>query len=572
VTALSESSPRAVLKGVRLEWIVLGVLMAIAAALILHMGRGLTFFRDEWTFVIYRDGHEPANFLSSYAGHLLLWPTALFVLLFRTVGLDHYELYRLAALPWHLICALLVFLLARRRVGDLVALAPATIVLFLGSSWMDILWPFQVSFTGAIAFGLAALLILDRDDLPGDVAACVCLLIALGWSGAALPFLPGVAVGLLVRRRFWRRIWVVAIPAVFYLLWLAKYGEQQVDYGEAVAHAPDYAWHMAGAGIAGITGLPLSAGPYLALLLAGVVVVRLWQLRRDSPLAWEALTMGIAFWGLTALARVQGNEPAAVRYVYPSAVFLLLLAVGLAPASAPRRAVAAAILVLTALTIPSNIEGFEEGRDDLLFTSNVTSAEVGALQLARGTVAPEYSPELNQFWGLPSSAFFAATDRYGSSPADSPDEIADSPDYARRRADATSIAALRVRLQRTPQALELADRPGPLRVSSSSVVGHSGGCLRLSAPNELAAEAVVPLSGLLIENASSHSPVTLSLRRFADGFHPLSEAVPPRSARLLRIPPDEERQRPWRVSIRSSEAKIAVCRVAPGASLARAAR
>jgi hypothetical protein len=572
VTALSESSPRAVFKDVRLEWVALAVLMAIAAALILYMGRGLTFFRDEWTFVIYRDGHEPANFLSSYAGHLLLWPTALYVFLFQTVGLDHYELYRLAALPWHLACALLVYLLARRRVGDLLALAPATVLLFLGSSWMDILWPFQVSFTGAIAFGLAAILLLDRDDFGGDAAACACLLISLGWSGAALPFLPGVAAGLLVRRRFWRRIWVVAIPAVLYLLWLAKYGDQQVEYAEAIRHAPDYALHMAGAGITGITGLPLAAGPYLALLLAATVLFRLWQLGRDSPLAWEALAMCIAFWGLTAIARVQGNEAAAVRYIYPSAVFLLLLAIGVAPTAPPRRGFAVAILMLAALTIPSNIEGFEEGRDDLLFTSNITSAEVGALQLARDSVAPDYSPELNQFWGLPASAFFAATDRYGSSPADSPDQIAASPEYARRRADATSIAALRVRQQRPPDAIELAGRPGPLRVSRGLVAGRRGGCLWLSALGGLAAEGVVPPPGLLIENASNRGPVSLSLRRFGDGFHRLSEAVPPRSARLFRIPIDGERRRPWRVSIHSSRGRIAVCRVAVVASLVRAAR
>jgi hypothetical protein len=541
VTALSESSPRAVLRRIRLEWVALAVLMVVAAALILYMGRGLTFFRDEWTFVLYRDGHEPANFLSSYAGHLLLWPTALYVFLFRTVGLDHYEIYRLSALPLHLACALLVFLLARRRVGDLVAIAPATILLFLGSSWMDILWPFQVSFTGAIAFGLVAFLILDRDDLLGDGIACACLLVALGWSGAALPFLPGVAAGLLVRRRFWRRIWVVAIPAGAYLLWLAKYGEQQVDYASAIRHAPDYVLKMAGAGVTGITGLPLAAGSYLALLLGILVAIRLWQLRRRSPLAWEALAAGLTFWGLTALARVQGNEPAAVRYVYPSAVFLLLLAVGLAPTGPPRRVVALAILVLAALTIPSNIEGFEEGRDDLLFTSNITSAEIGALELARDSVAPEYSPELNEFWGLPSAAFFAATDRYGSSPADSPAEIAASPDYARRRADATSIAALRVRLRRVR-------------------------CPRFSATKALAAEGVVPPRGLLIYNTSHRDPVTLSLRRFAHGFHRLAEAVPPGSARLLRIPPDEERRRPWRVSIRSGEGTVAVCRVAVAAS------
>lgn len=523
---------------------------AIAAGLILYMGRGLTFFRDEWTFVIYRDGHEPANFLSSYAGHLLLWPTALYIFLFRTVGLDHYELYRLAALPWHLVCALLVFLLARRRVGDLVAIAPATIVLFLGSSWMDILWPFQVSFTGAIAFGLAAILVLDRDDLLGDAVVCGCLVVALGWSGAALPFIPGVAVGLLVRHRFWRRVWVVAIPALLYLLWLAKYGEEQIDYGSALAHGPGYALHMVGAGIAGVTGLPLAAGPYLAVALAVLVVARLWRLGRDSALAWEALTMGLAFWGLTALARVQDNDPAAVRYVYPSALFLLLLAIGLAPPRPPRRAFAVAILILTALTLPSNIEGFEEGRDALVFTSNITSAEVGAMQLARGTVAPEYSPELNAFPGLPSAYFFVSVDRYGSSPGDSPAEIAASPEYARRRADATSIAALRVGLRRGRGPRDACREPP-------------------AAARET--EGILPSEGLGIRNRSG-APLHVELRRFAHLYSHEVGFVPPGAAAVLRVRPDSAPDWPWHFRLRF-RGPVSVCGLDLGRSaLARGQR
>jgi hypothetical protein len=558
MSALSACGRRAVFRGrVRLEWVALAMLMALAAALILYMGRGLTFFRDEWIFVIYRDGHDPANFLSSHAGHLLLWPTAFFVFLFRTVGLDHYELYRLTALPWHLLCALLVFLLARRRVGDLVAIAPATVLLFLGSSWMDILWPFQVAFTGAIAFGLAAILVLDRDDITGDALACGCLLVSLGWSGAGLPFVSGVAVGLLVRRRFWRRIWVPAVPAVAYLLWLAKYGEEHVDYGSVLSQVPDYVLHMAGAGITGISGLPLSTGPILALLLGLIVVVRLWQLGRDSPLAWEATTMGLAFWGATALARAQEHDPGAVRYIYPSAVFLLLLMVGLAPARTPSRWATVAVFVFVALALPSNLAGFGDGRSDLRFTSSVTSAELGALQLARPVVAPDYAPELNGFSNaVPAATFFAATDRYGSSPADSPEEIASSPEYARRRADATSIAALGVRL-----------RDAPARTGLTIV---RAGCVTLGDREGVEAESVVPRSGLLLK--SHGGPAELGLRRFAHGFHLLSEEVPPRSTRLLRIPADGERDRPWRVSITAGEGEIAVCRVSAGASRAEVAR
>jgi hypothetical protein len=543
-------------RGRALTWIALGVLMTGSAAVILYLGRDLTFFRDEWMFVLYRDGHEPLNLISSHAGHLMLWPVGLYVFLFRTVGLDHYEAYRVVALPTFLACAALVYLLSRRRIGDLAALAPAAILLFLGSSWMDILWPFQIGFTGAIAFGLGALLFIDRNDLRGDVLACLCLLIAIGWSGAALPAIPAVAAGLLVRHRFWRRVWVVAAPAAAYLLWALKYGQQHVDYAENLPHVPGYALKMAGAGITGISGLPASLGPALALILGALAAVRLWQVRRRSPLAWEAAAMTVSLLGLTALARAQEHDPTAVRYVYPSAISLLLLAVGLAPKGNPGRWATAAILALAALTMPSNIAGLQDGREDLRFTSDITSAELGALELARNSVAPEYSPEMNLFGGVPSAAFFAATDRYGSSPADSPQEIASSPEVARRRADATSIAALHVRLREAPARTGLAI--------------NRGRCVKLSDQGGAGAESIVPRAGLLIQ--SDGGSAELGLRRFANGFHPLSEEVPPRSTKLLRIPADGERHRPWRILIVASKGEIAVCRVSAGASRAGVAR
>jgi hypothetical protein len=551
--------------GLVAPWVALGALMATASALILYMGRGTTFFRDEWTFMITRDGHDATNFLSSYAGHLLLWPVAFFLFMFKAVGLDHYELYRLAALPWHLACALFVYLLARRRIGGVAALAPAGVLLFLGSSWMNLLWPFQIAFTGAIAFGLAAILALDRDDLPGDALACLSLLVAIGWSGVSLPFLAVVAAGLLIRRRFWRRLWVPALPAVVYLLWLTRYGDQQIDYAASLLQTPGYALKMAGAGITGISGLPAALGPYLAVLFGLCVAVRLQRLGRSSPLAWEALAGAVAFWGLTAVARVQEHDPTASRYIYPSAVFILLLAVGLAPLGAPRRGVTVAILALAVLTLPSNLAGFRAGRSDLRFSSNIASAELGAVQLGGRVAAPEYTPELNGFSGVPAAYFLSATYRFGSSPADSPDEIADSPEYARRHADDTLIAALRVRLHAAPAHARLSRDPIALRVGAGTVASRRGGCARLdSRAGGLTADGVLPAEGVLIESASS--PASVALRRFARDFHRLSPSVTVAGADTLRIVPDEDRRRPWHVRVLASGGPVTVCRLAPARS------
>jgi hypothetical protein len=529
--------------------------MAIASALILHLGQDLTFYRDEWTFVIYRDGHDLTNFISSYAGHLLLWPTALYVFLFHAVGLDDYGVYRLVGLLGHLACALLVYLLARRRVGDVVALAPAAVLLFLGSAWMDVLWPMQIVYTGALVFGLAAILALSREDLLGDALACLSLTIALGWSALGLPFLPGVATGLLVRRRLLRRIWVVAVPAAAYLLWALTSGDQHVDYAE-MAHVPGYLLELAGAGIAGIGGLPAATGPLLAIVLAVPVAFRLRSLGRQSPLAWEALALAISFWAVTAVARVQEHDPTAVRYVYPSVVFLLLLAVGLAPPRVPRGWVAAAVLALAALCLPSNIADLSAGSNDLRETSFQVSAELGAMQLARDRVSPEYTPELHGFPdAVPAAPFFAATDRYGSSPAATPREIADSPAYARHRADATSIAALRVGLHVAPGEGYPAVRRASFGASAGSIFRRSGGCVTADG-GKIDLVGLVPPVGLSIRSASR---VAVGLRRFGDDFSRLPESVPPDSTGFLDIPADRERTRPWKVRLVSRRGPLRVC-------------
>jgi len=517
---------------------VLAGLMVLASALMLYLGRGLNFYADEWLFIMYRDGHDVTNFISSYAGHLLLWPTAVYAFLFHAVGLHHYFVYRIVGIPLFLACALLVYLLARRRIGDVAALAPAGLLLFLGSGWMDILWPMQIVYTGALAFGMGALLALEREDLAGDTLSCLSLTICLGWSALGLPFVPGVATGLLVRRRFWRSVWVVAVPAALYMLWAVTYGEQHVVYA-LLGEMPHYLLKIAGTGIAGIGGLPNAVGPFLLIPFAVLVAIRLRALRWDSALAWEALVMAIAFWVLTALARIQVHEAASPRYVYPSAVFLLLLAVGLAPRGMPSRRATAVVLVLAALCLPLNLVELGHGRDKLKSVTDVVSAELGAMQLAREQVSPEYSPQLDGFVDVVvAGPFFAATDRYASSPVDTPAEIAAAPEQARRRADATSIAALRVRLNDGGGA-------GPRR---SCVVARGSG-----------AEVAAPAAAAAVSIESLGAPARVGVRRFASRYRQLPQAVPRGSRRLLAIPVDAESARPWWVEVTSARGPLRVC-------------
>ena len=116
----------------------------------------------------------------------------------------------------HALVAALLFAYTRKRVGDLLALAAAAVVLFLGTAWPDVLWPFQIGFLSSLAAGIGALLALDREDRRGDVIAAVLLGVALASSSLGLPLLAAAALEVLGRPDRRSRWWIVAAPAVLY--------------------------------------------------------------------------------------------------------------------------------------------------------------------------------------------------------------------------------------------------------------------------------------------------------------------------------------------------------------------
>src|SRR4051794_18466168 len=92
--------------------------MALAAVAILWAGRGVSFFYDEWNFVLDRGGVSASVFLEPHTEHLSLVPIVIYKALFVVAGLDHYWAYRLVLVAVHLACAGVVFAIARRAVGE----------------------------------------------------------------------------------------------------------------------------------------------------------------------------------------------------------------------------------------------------------------------------------------------------------------------------------------------------------------------------------------------------------------------------------------------------------------------
>jgi hypothetical protein len=147
--------------------------------LLMLLSRHFGFFQDEYFWILHRRAWNVDAFLAPYNGHLLLAPLAIYKLLFVTVGLGHTWPYRLILVGLHLLCVVLVYMLAARRAGRWIALLPAALLLGLGASAEDLLFAIQMSFVGALAAGLGALVCLERSSRRGDVAAAALILVAL---------------------------------------------------------------------------------------------------------------------------------------------------------------------------------------------------------------------------------------------------------------------------------------------------------------------------------------------------------------------------------------------------------
>src|SRR5205823_2030072 len=164
--------------------------------------------------------------LLPHNGHWSTIPVSVWKVLFVVVGLRSHIPYQAAVLVVHVAAVLFLFALIRRRSGDLPAFAAALILLVLGSGAEDIVWAFQIGFTGSVAFGLLAMLLLEGNPpFPGRlVPASAALIASLMCSGAGLVFLValGVELGLDVRRR--RFLLALVAPVAAYIEWFLAYG------------------------------------------------------------------------------------------------------------------------------------------------------------------------------------------------------------------------------------------------------------------------------------------------------------------------------------------------------------
>jgi hypothetical protein len=525
--------------------------MLVSGALLLHWLSRLTFWRDEWDFLLHRRGWSVSTFLHPFVEHLVAIPLLIYKVLVTTAGMDSAAPFQVVAVFLFLLSVALVFVYVRRRVGEWLALAAILPVLFLGPSWDDLLFPFQMALFGSVVCGVGALLALDREDRPGDVVATVLLLASLLFSDVGIPFVAAATVDLALRRDRWARAYVVAGPTALWLLWYAGWGHEAHTFVSFTnfAKSPGYILDGLSASLATWLGLgasasdpsPLDWGQPLLVLALGLVAWRLYVLRRPSPRLLGTAALLLGFWFLTALNTNPFAPATAGRYQYLGIVMMALLAAELASGLRVRRYATAALVLVAAAAAMVNGERLRESANGLVGIAQQERGGLAALELARGRVAPDFelterNSGVDYLGTLDAGSYFSAIDAYGS-PAYTTTELASAPESGRVAADRVSAAALAVALQ-----------PGGR--------AQPGTCVELR-PGAGPAIVDVPGQGMLLRAASAGTQV--SLRRYASGSFPVAlGSLRAGKLTLLRIPPDGS-SRPWSAQL-GGGGRVSACR------------
>ena len=534
----------------RVGWLLLATALIVGGVLLFWLERGLTYDGDSFNWLS-RVGLSPDKALvEPYGGHLIFVPLLLIKVVLEIAGVG-YSAFAVPQLLLLLALAALVYEYGRRRVGPLLALTAPIALLFLGSGWTIQLQPMiGIQFLCALVPGLAALLVLERDDRLGDIAACVLLTIATWSFEMGLAFVAGAAVAIALRDDRWRRAWIVVVPVITYMIWKAwaqKYGGLEAEVTNLIwfpAYAVDslavvatslfglFYWAASGMltyqHVAGFDSSRLGQGLVFLCFeaIAVVLLVRRMRQRGRIPATfWVALATLVVLWLEQSLALGPTRTPSEIRYVIPDTAVVMLVVFEMVRGARVTRMALLVAALITAAAVIGNLPRLKEGRDLLAGYSPNTKAAMTAMELAGKHVSPAFSAAANApaAFALDSAPFVWAglvqtiAERYGSMGYSVPD-LLKAPESPRRSADIVAAYALGIHTE---------------------PAGAAGATCR---PAAKAGDAVtLPPGGAILV---ARRPSELLARRFADKFVIGVGEVDPGKAVRLVIPPDSA-DLPW---------------------------
>lgn len=522
----------------------------------------MSFFADEWGFVVARRGLSAGTLLTPHGPNLVVFPLLVWKLFLKIFGGGSYVPFRLLAAFGVASVGLALGVACRAQWGRWWGLAPVLLFVTLGPAAASLLWPFQIGYTLAVAFGLCGLIALGRGEPRADVIACVSLIISLGSESQGIGFVVGAALVVILSGDWLRRSWTVLVPALLYLLWYATYGHQHSEshlslWGTSLLYGVQSLSATAGA-VVGLSSfspqtgtLDMTFGVPIAVALIAAIAVAAWRGWRPQPIFWAAAATLLVLWFASSVSNYGAfsRPPNGTRYLLTNAALLFVCVCAALPK--PRLAGGGLIAALIVLSIVSatNADQFSLQRSAFVSAAQAQWAELGALDLMRGTVSPTYDPGVvdPNLANIQAAPFFSAKDDFGLKAA-SVAEIARQPETTRQAVD--RILA--------PNELSLTPAAAAPRSSAARITvlggnpGRQRGCVVIAA----AALDLNLSPGSVTITTSSRYPTTVAAARFATGYGYAVGTVPVGSTWLLHVAADRAPQLPWRVSLTGTGSRV----------------
>lgn len=295
--------------------------LVLSLAAILWIGRSQWFFGDDWAILA---PHLDGAIMLPHVGHWNLIPAVVFQGVRDWLGLGSYLPFLALAVLVHLLVAHLGWrILLRVGARPWVATLLSILVMLFGGGSENIFWAFQFGFMGAIALGLAVLLLLDRARLsPLSCTAIVVLsVLAPMFSGTAIPVLAAAAIVGWIRHGFLRTLLLLLPTAIIYLLWFVLEALHYRVPGEGITSpggAVLYAAGMYGGGLGrALPWIGLGVIPAAILVIWFFVTVRR-RMRSVATPAYAMVIGSVIFVALTTWSRMSHglSGSAAQRYAY----------------------------------------------------------------------------------------------------------------------------------------------------------------------------------------------------------------------------------------------------------------
>lgn len=539
---------------------------AAAAVLILYLNRSSTFFYDEWYWYGSASHQTLSTLFEQDNGHLVVVPRLLYQAILEVLG-PHYRVFQAISLAAMLSSAVLFFVLARKRAGSWLALPPAILLMFFGSGWDAMATGVGMNLTLCVACGLGAFLLVERRTLASDVLAGVLVLIGISSFSGEFAIACGIALYLILDGR-WRRVWVMAVPILYFVIWRLQaprtVSTEEITV-EHVGSAPSLVFEMFASAMATATGAfrpPASGEPGIDLSLgyplAAIAIVLLGYvlLRERRPLTNRFLAFAsvpIVFWALTALA---GRDPSWGRYNLLALPFVFLALFELIGNPLTLRRQWIAVGAVFVLAMVPNVVALRNGAAVIRSLASTDRAITAVVEMhPEDAASPAFDEvSLSGLAGFNSSGesdlvfitpstYLRSVRQFGSV-AGAPDEIADENPQARAGAD-RALASLLL-----PRILEEAARPA----ASLPSTAPGSGCQPVDPASGASGPIELPAEGLTFTTADAEAD--LKLRRFADSSAIEALAVPAHAEWALRIPGDEAPE-PWIVEVESAGAVVA---------------